>query len=204
MPQIKWHRIGLGSWYLGAEDPGPGACERRGISFEAVIILTLLVIFSSMTTACLCLTLPVLGQTLRIESKPTAIGQRGIASIRINSSSTEKPLALQWDISIPEAAIQLDLKDIVAGDASASVGKSITCARAGAPAPDGYSWYRCLVAGGVSVIGNGSVAVLNFTTRPNGRPGRYKFRLTRALAVSRSLKKVVIKDTSGELVVAGR
>jgi hypothetical protein len=172
-------------------------------SFEVMIVLILLTISSFMATAgLLCLALPGIGQTLRIQSKPTAIGQKGTASIRLNSSSTEKPLALQWDISIPEAAIQLDLKDIVAGDASASVGKSITCARAGAPAPDGYSWYRCLVAGGVSVIGNGSVAVLNFTTLPNGRPGRYKFRLTRALAVSRSLKKVVIKDTSGELVVA--
>lgn len=182
-----------------AKDPRTGPVK----SFEVMIVLILLTISSFMAAAgLLCLALPGIGQTLRIQSKPTAIGQKGIASIRINSSSTEKPLALQWDISIPEAAIQLDLKDIVAGDASASVGKSVTCARAGTPAPDGYSWYRCIVAGGVSVIGNGSVAVLNFTTLPNGRPGRYKFRLTRALAVGRSLKKVAIKDTSGELVVA--
>lgn len=145
--------------------------------------------------------LPAFGQTLKIQPETVAIGQKGTATISFASSAKKKPLAIQWDFELPETAVVLNVADIVAGEAATASAKSVACSRVRGPDQRGHALFRCILYGGEREIEDGPVAVLNFTTAPHAQPGRHGVRITHALAVGRDVKKVALKDSTGEFVL---
>lgn len=145
-----------------------------------------------------CLTANSQSLQLRVEDS-IAPGQAGTAIIQLDSGAEAQPVALQWEIQVP-ISIRLDPRNVEAGPAAVSAGKSIACSilvnRSG-----NTSHCRCIVAGGKMPIGNGPVAKLKYTTLPTLRPGRYDMDLRNALAVSESAKKASIKDSTIAIVV---
>src|SRR5215475_4794441 len=94
------------------------------------------------------------GVTLR--SQPTlalssaATGSQGTATLALSLSGTASnpPAALQWSFSYPTAAVSNF--SIVAGDALAAAGKTLSCAADG-------SGYICIASGtNANVIGDGT------------------------------------------------
>jgi hypothetical protein len=150
----------------------------------------------------LCFALSTFGQTIRIQSTSTAIGQKGTATIEIESPSNKMPLAMQWDIGLPDGAIRMEASDIVAGAAAIRASKSVTCVSVSVPDGNSGLVYRCILAGGRTPIANGAVAVLSFTALANAQPGRYVLRVTRIEAVGRDVKGARLKDASSEILIS--
>ena len=146
-----------------------------------------------------CFALPILGQTLKLGSVSTAVGQDGKAAIWLaDSSRGTQTVALQWDLYLP-AEIQSHGKDLVAGDAARAASKSVTCARIERTTKG--EAYRCILAGGQLTIRDGVIAIIGFTVNQGVRPGRYPMSLENVLAVGRSTTKRQLKGVATTLII---
>src|SRR5579864_5086700 len=106
----------------------------------------------------LCFVLPLAGQTLQVRSSPVAAGQKGTATIQLQSPAGKEPQALQWDLVFAAGTIHMEAEDVVAGDDAKTAGKSVTCAKI---PPRSNPNYRCILAGGQGAVANGAIAVLS-------------------------------------------
>src|SRR5262252_5582308 len=71
-------------------------------------------------------------QSMNITPSAAAPGRSGSLLLVMNSPAGKAPLALQWRFTFPEG-ITVDLRDLVAGGAAESAGKSLTCSLSGKP-----------------------------------------------------------------------
>src|ERR1700681_4572675 len=99
------------------------------------------------------------GQTLQVQSEPAADRHSGTVVIRLESPAGQEPLALQWDLEFAATALHVDLTNPAAGDAAKTAGKSVACSLIAREKIDRFR-YRCIMAGGVSVIGSGPLVTI--------------------------------------------
>jgi hypothetical protein len=137
-------------------------------------------------------------QTLSLATVEAAAGEKTAIAVFFEAAKTGQTVALQWEIAYPSQVLEIQAKDIVAGDAARAAGKSVQCA--GERKKDLHS-YRCVLFGGSQPIGSGSVAVLHATVNSAAKPGRHGIKLEAAIAVAPNLKRAVIKDSQTSIVV---
>src|SRR5690349_17758748 len=97
---------------------------------------------------------PVSAQTLRVQIMENPAGERPSATILLESLAGKHPVALQWDLLVPEQAIHVEENGILLGQAAVKAGKSITCSAV--PGTDARTRvYRCILAGGTENVAAG-------------------------------------------------
>src|SRR6202163_4372372 len=99
------------------------------------------------------------GQSLQVQSEPAADGHSGTVVVRLDARPGKEPLALQWDFEFAATALHMDLTNSAAGDAAKTAGKSVACSLIAREKIDRFR-YRCIMAGGVSVIGSGPLVTI--------------------------------------------
>jgi hypothetical protein len=139
------------------------------------------------------------GQTLKMASVSAQKGQVGTLLLTLSSPEGKAPAALQWDIAYPSPKIGIGEKDVIAGGAAESSGKDLTCA--GHPEGAGTYVYRCVLAGGVKPIRNGTLAIIKFQVRPTTLPGPVIVEIRNAQGASAEAAKVEIASTQAEITV---
>jgi len=143
---------------------------------------------------------PVFGQSLDVQAAAGQDSKSGSAIVSILSPAGKEPVALQWEFSLP-LSIQPDPRKVQAGEAATQAKKSVRCEiLANRQGKDQIC--RCILAGGVSPIPNGPVAILPYFLARSAHPGRYDVEIKNAFAVSGDMKKIAVKDTKTEVQAA--
>ncbi len=140
------------------------------------------------------------GQSLQVQPEPAADGHSGTVVLRLDSPSGKEPVALQWDLEFAATAVHLDFANLTAGEAAKTAGKSTACSLISREKRDRFR-YRCILAGGVSVLASGPVVRIPYSAEQNGKPGHYPLKLKNGLSVSKSLKKDQMKDSGVEITL---
>lgn len=138
------------------------------------------------------------GQTLRVSSSPVAPGEATRIAVWLESPAGKEPVALQMEIEVPTRLLEVEGPPVAGEDAAAV--KSASCAGHWKKAPLTYV-YKCIIAGGIKPIANGSVLVLKGKIRPNAKPGNHPIRLNHVLAVDANGKRVPLKSSEGPLTI---
>jgi hypothetical protein len=139
------------------------------------------------------------GQTLQLQLEPAA-ARSGTVVVRLDSLPGKEPLSLQWELEFEGRAMSVDFQNPVVGDAAKTAGKSIGCSLVAREKRDLFR-YRCVLAGGVRAIANGPIAILSYSTAPDGKPGRYPLKLRNGLSVGQNLTKERLKDSGAEITL---
>jgi AMIN domain len=126
-------------------------------------------------------------------------GDRAIVNISLNGKPGNLPVGLQWELSYPAVSLGTDEREVVAGGAALSAGKTLTCTGI---ADDAAQYvYRCVLAGGSAPIPNGPVAQMIFHVRESSRLGPATLEIRNAMAVAPDGKRVDITPTRSDITV---
>jgi hypothetical protein len=140
------------------------------------------------------------GQTLQVQSEPAADGHSGTVVIRLDAPAGKEPVALQWDLEFAANPLHVDVTKVAAGDAAKTAGKSAACSLIAREKRD-LLRYRCILAGGVSLLASGPIVTIPYAAEQNAKAGRYPLRLKNGLAVGKNLEKDRVKDSGAEITV---
>jgi len=126
-------------------------------------------------------------------------GDRAIIVISLNAKPGSPSVGLQWELSYPAVALGTDEREVVAGGAALTAGKSLTC---NGIADDAAKYiYRCVLAGGSAPIPNGPVAQMIFRVRESARLGPATLEIRNAMAVAPDGKRVDVTPTRADITV---
>ena len=117
----------------------------------------------------------------------------------LDSPAGEEPQALQWEMSYPSPKLGIEEGDLVAGSAAASAEKSMVCA--GRVESAAQYVYRCILAGGLKVISNGTVATIQFHVRQHAEAGPATVRISNAVAVTKDLKEHELQPCQADITI---
>jgi hypothetical protein len=140
----------------------------------------------------------LMGQALQINPSSAARGAASSFLIRLDSPVAGAPVSLQWELSVPKAII-VNPRDIVLGSSAESAEKSLVCTLASQDRRS--SVFRCLMAGGRKIIGNGTVAVVKYSVSPRAHRGDIQLRIEKARGVSQDVKKIEFPQTGGTITI---
>jgi hypothetical protein len=133
-------------------------------------------------------------QSLQILPSPPSQAETSFR-IMLASPEAKAPVALQWDLLLPEG---VTLKDTIAGEAAEAAQKSIKCSAIPTRDKAGNgSEFRCLVIGGQKPLPDGAVALVQCGLRQGLREATVRVR--HAMGVSRDLKQIYIGDVQGTI-----
>jgi hypothetical protein len=142
------------------------------------------------------LTFSLQGQVLSLSSAGKAKRGGETKMVLTLDAGKTKPTALQWEVIVPVKWAILEANKV--GPAAQSAGKALQCG--GNLVKEGQvSTYRCILAGGLQVIGNGEVAELSLRMR--NQAGDFKISIERAMGVSTDLKTVTFKNAESKINV---
>jgi hypothetical protein len=136
-------------------------------------------------------------QSMNIPPSSAKPGTSGSLLLVINSPAGKAPLALQWKFTFP-AGVTVDPKDVVAGGAAESPGKSLTCNASKKPAKSAQT-FSCILAGGQEPIPNGTVCIVRYRVANSAKWGSGDVNVDDILAVGADLKKVPIANVQGHI-----
>jgi hypothetical protein len=144
---------------------------------------------------------PGLGRRHALRLSPISAAPGSIAAVRLDLDSPAggEPQALQWELSYPSPMLGIEDGDLVAGGVASSAGKSLACA--GRVESAGAYIYRCILAGGLKTVPNGTVAVINFRVRSYARSGPATVRISNALAVAADGKEVLLQPNEADVTI---
>lgn len=144
---------------------------------------------------------PALSRRHALILSPISATRGSVAAVRLelDSPAGEEPQALQWELSYPAPKLGIEDGDLVAGSVASSAGKSLTCA--GRVESAAKYVYRCILAGGLKLVPNGTVAVINFRVRSQAELGPATVRISNALAVPINGKEVPIQPNEAEVTI---
>ena len=144
---------------------------------------------------------PALSRRYVLKLSPATAAPGGVAEVRLelDSPTGVEPQALQWELSYPSPKLGLEDVDLVASSVASSAGKSLVCAGRVESAAEYV--YRCILAGGLELIPNGAVAVVNFHVRSHAEPGPATVQISNALAVPRDGNEVPIQPSEVEITI---
>ncbi len=139
----------------------------------------------------------VWAQSLQILPSPPSQNRSGSGSFQIMLASPagKQPVALQWNIRVPDG-VTVPAADIVAGTVAESSQKSVKCVenRKDNKGAAG-STYACILAGGQKDIPDGPLAIVKCDFRPGLHSATV--RIENVIAVSADSKHVKIEDAEG-------
>ena len=136
---------------------------------------------------------------LQISPAAAFRGDRAIIVISLNAKPGSPSVGLQWELTYPAVAVGTDEREVVAGGAALSAGKTLTCTGI---ADDAAKYlYRCVLAGGPAPIPNGPVAQMIFRVRETARLGPATLEIRNAMAVAPDGKRVDLTPTHSEITV---
>jgi hypothetical protein len=119
--------------------------------------------------------------------------------ISLNAKPGSSSVGLQWELSYPSVALGTDEREVIAGGAALSAGKTLSCTGI---ADDAARYiYRCVLAGGSAPIPNGPVAQMIFRVRESARLGPATLEIGNAMAVAPDGKRVDISPTRSDITV---
>jgi len=144
---------------------------------------------------------PVLNRrhSLTLSSATAAPGSVAEVQLALESPAGEEPQALQWELSYPSPKLGIEEGDLAAGSVAGAAGKSLACAGRVESAAEYI--YRCIVAGGLQVIPNGTVATIHFHVRPHAEPGDATVRIANAMAVTKDGKEHIIQPNQTNVTI---
>jgi hypothetical protein len=143
-----------------------------------------------------CLALPLFAQTLQLPHE-AAVVSGGTALNLTFSGAQAKLTAMQWEIVVP--AEQMTLETYTPGAASRSAEKLLQCAGSWRVASKIYV-HRCILAGGVKPIPDGTVAELKFKMRGKKR-GPAIIRVERTKGVTADLKAADLASSECRIAI---
>ena len=136
-------------------------------------------------------------QSISIPPSTAKPGASGSLLLVMTSPAGKGPAALQWKFTFP-AGITVDLKDIVAGSAAESAGKTLTCS-AGANRSKSAQSFMCILAAGQTAIPNGTICLVRYRVLPSVKWESAAVRVEDVLAVDKDLKKTAMPNLQGQV-----
>jgi hypothetical protein len=145
--------------------------------------------------------LPVLNRrhAMTLSQVKAAPGSVAIVRLDLDSPAGEEPQALQWELSYPSPKLGIEEGDLAAGGAAASAEKSLVCA--GRVESAAQYVYRCILAGGLKVIPNGTIATIQFHVRQHAEAGSATVRVSNAVAVTKDLKEHELQPCQADVTI---
>ena len=134
-------------------------------------------------------------QTLQFSSASAPAGDRIVIEMSLQSLTDVEASTLQWEITIPAAQLTFLDKETAAAPAAQAAGKTVSCAVKPSTPPESSA--VCMMYGGRESIPNGAAAArLMFKSVPDATLGpTARVQISHALAVSKELKRIPLKDT---------
>jgi len=152
--------------------------------------------------ATLVLCSPLVAQTFQIVPSTAPRGGTGSLLITLISPAGKEPVALQWKIML-RTEVTVAVEDIKAGEAAKTADKAVVCAPVTKPVQDGLT-YKCILAGGVKPIANGTIFLVKYKVKQNTTPQALRVRISDGIAVlqhSDQLQKMDIAPADGTITV---
>jgi hypothetical protein len=129
-------------------------------------------------------------QSFSLSSTSAAPGDARLSfAISLKSPRERMPVALQWELLLPQTLPGVSQPEVSLAAAARKAGKSVTCA--GMPGEAGALRLKCILAGGVTPITDGPVASLRLA--PGTFKGSVRIRLERGFAVMPDASEIPIK-----------
>ena len=136
---------------------------------------------------------------LQISPAAAFRGDRAIVVITLNAKSSSPPVGLQWELTYPAVSVGTEEREVLAGGAAVSAGKTLTCTGI---ADDAAKYmYRCVLAGGPAPIPNGPVAQMTFRVRETARLGPATLEIRNAMSVAPDGRRVDMTPTHSDITV---
>lgn len=152
--------------------------------------------------ATLVLCSPLVAQTFQVVPSMAPRGGTGSLLITLISPAGKEPVALQWKIMLG-TEVTAAVEDIKAGDAATTADKAVVCAPVTKPVQEGLT-YKCILAGGVKPIANGTVFLVKYRVKEKTTPQTVGVRISDGIAVlqhSDQLQKVDVAPADGTITV---
>lgn len=153
-----------------------------------------------MKVACfLAVAVPLSAQVLQVSDAAASRGKASSVAIKLTAPSSSRPAALQWTVVVPSDAIEIRSEDVKIAGSAKSAGKALQCAAG--PSQEKMGSIRCVLAGGLNVIGSGEVAVVNFIARNNAPGEPVSIRLKDVLGATVDAKKLSFEALPGKVEI---
>jgi hypothetical protein len=136
---------------------------------------------------------------LQISPAAAFRGDRAIVIVSLNAKPGSASVGLQWELTYPSVALGTEERELVAGGAALTAGKTLTCT--GIADDVARYMYRCVLAGGSAPIANGPVAQIIFRVRETARLGPATIEIRNAMAVAADGKRVEIGPAHADITV---
>jgi Ethanolamine utilization protein EutJ (predicted chaperonin) len=137
-------------------------------------------------------------QTLEVTPVTVDRGSANILRIVLKSRAGKPLAALQWDLVYREG-LRIEPSGVVAGAASETAGKSVTCARK--PSDGANNRLACILAGGVQALSAGVIAIVRFEAAKDTSPGEKIVGLEKAVGVSPALEPIPIENIKALITI---
>jgi len=147
----------------------------------------------------LAATLPAYGQVLRLSTATVEHGSSGSLRLTSESPKGKEPAALQWVITLPSYG-KIKNPRWTAGASAQGSGKTLQCGETRNAQPSSKS-LKCVLAGGLKVIPDGEVAVLEFDVASDARRGKVPVSLMDILGATPDAGKLTYRAEGGEITV---
>jgi hypothetical protein len=151
-------------------------------------------------TLVFCSTL--VAQTFQVVPSTAPRGGTGSLLITLVSPEGKEPVALQWKILLG-TEVTAAAEDIVVGEAAKTADKVLACALVAKPVQEGLT-YKCILAGGVKPIANGTVFRVKYGVKQKTKTHTMGVRISDAIAVlqhSDQVLKVDVAPADGTITV---
>jgi len=137
-------------------------------------------------------------QTLALSSPSAAAGAVIAAEITITTpAGSPQPASLEWTVTFPSRDLTLIGDGPTIDPVRQTAGKMLVC-RGTWKKNMTYS-YHCLLAGGVTPLADGPVAILRFQIRAGARPAVHPLELENLKAVTAAAKTTRLSGGNGSL-----
>jgi len=138
------------------------------------------------------------GQKLEIPQVAIDRGGTDIFRIVLNASAQRPISALQWELVYPDS-VQIDPSSVVAGEPAEKTSKSVVCRAA--PSRGTENALACLIAGGVSALSTGTIAIVRFSALSKAPKGSARIELRKIVGASTSTERVDLENASGTITI---
>jgi AMIN domain len=136
---------------------------------------------------------------LQISPAAAFRGDRAIVIVSLHAKPGTASVGLQWELTYPSVALGTDDREVIAGGAALTAGKTLTCT--GIADDVARYMYRCVLAGGSAPIPNGPVAQMIFRVRETARLGAATIEIRNAMSVEADGKRLDIGPAHADITV---
>lgn len=127
------------------------------------------------------------GQVLRLSPAPPSSGDLAVVEVSLSSPASEKPTALQWDVTVEGPGVTF-IQDVLPSGPKGSSAKALHCGARNNTA--GAKTSFCMLVGGLDPIPDGKIVRIRLAGPTAAGRNGVRVRIEKGVAVFRDLRRV--------------